>query len=101
MIVDVKENESDLTVKLNGRFDTEAAYKNAANFDNLVTKSHKPIFLDFTKMVYICSSGLRLLLTLHKKLLVAGRQLTILHPNEAVKDVFKITGFNKLLNIKD
>ena len=53
------------------------------------------------KLEYISSSGLRLFLALAKKSNAVGSHIKVTHPKEVVKDVFKLTGFYKLLDIEE
>ena len=50
-----------------------------------------------TAINYVSSAGLRVLLSLHKKMLAQG-EMKLIHVNEAVSDVFEVTGFDEILN---
>ena len=55
--------------------------------------------LDFEKLDYISSAGLRVLLTTHKALFGRG-EMKILHVNETVMEIFEVTGFTEILTIE-
>lgn len=89
------ENGNELTLSLEGRLDTLTApqleNENIADSVNTLT-------LNLAKLKYISSAGLRVVLTLHKKMSAKGG-LTVSNVNEAVLDVFNATGFTDILNI--
>ncbi|MBP5277902.1 MAG: STAS domain-containing protein [Prevotella sp.] len=98
MKIDIKDS-NEITAFLIGRLDTKASVECAPTFDKLAEHADRTIMLDCSQLEYISSSGLRLFLSLAKKSSAAGGHLTVIHPKEDVKDVFKLTGFYKLLNI--
>jgi len=85
-----------LTLAPNGILDTA----NAAAFETEVdaaTNETKNLIIDFSKIEYISSSGLRVLLKAQKKMSAAG-SLKLINVNDSVKEVFELTGFNDILN---
>ena len=101
MQIDIIENDGVWTATLIGRLDTVASEQCAADFRQLSEHAAESIILDCEQLEYISSSGLRLFLSLGKDTRTAGGHLTVRHPNEETKKVFKLTGFYKLLNIED
>ncbi len=87
------------TILLSGRIDTitspsfEAAMKETLDFP-------RDIILDFEQVNYISSSGLRVLLMVHKKIVQQQKKMTIIHAGESIMEVFDITGFTDILNIE-
>ena len=55
--------------------------------------------LDFTKLDYLSSAGLRVLLSAQKRMNKQG-SMKLVHVNDAVKEVFEITGFADFLTIE-
>lgn len=57
------------------------------------------LILDFGKLEYISSAGLRVLLSAHK---VMGRKggMKVTNVNEIVNEVFEVTGFSDILTIE-
>ena len=79
-----------------GRLDTLTAPEmEAAIRENL--KDAAMLVLDFAKLDYISSAGLRVLLTAHKN--TAGK-MKITNVNELVREVFDVTGFSDVLTIE-
>ena len=89
-----------LTVDVSGRIDTVTSpeLENGVK-DSLdgITK----IVLNFEQVEYISSSGLRVLLSLHKTMTAKGGELVISKPAEMVTEVFEVTGFADILTIED
>ncbi|MBR6352598.1 MAG: STAS domain-containing protein [Oscillospiraceae bacterium] len=55
--------------------------------------------LDFEKLDYISSAGLRVLLSTQKVMARQG-QLKIVHVNDTIMEIFEVTGFSEILTIE-
>jgi anti-anti-sigma factor len=55
--------------------------------------------LDFSKIDYISSAGLRALLTVVKRLKESGGRLAICLLTDQVREVFKVSGFDAVVEI--
>jgi len=95
-----KELDGDkLTVKLQGRLDAVTAIQ----FDKDMAKSLdgvKFLTIDFEKLDYIASAGLRILLKLQKKIYTQG-DMKIININRDVREVLDMTGFSRLLTLEE
>lgn len=84
-------------LKVIGRLDTvsspqlETLLNELSNMDGII--------LDFEKLDYISSAGLRVLLLAHKTF-SRKSGLTVKNVGDAVMDVFKVTGFDDVLSIE-
>ena len=89
---------SKLTLTLEGRLDTttapqlEAELK--ASLDGITELN-----LDFEKLEYLSSAGLRVLLAAQKAMNKQGN-MVIRHVNETIQEVFEVTGFVDILTIE-
>ena len=83
---------------LEGRLDTISAPELEKSLKE-VLDGLSELTLDFGKLDYISSAGLRVLLTTYKALLGRG-EMKILHVNETVKEIFEVTGFTEILTIE-
>ena len=92
------QNGNALNIALEGRLDTTTApeleqeLKYALNDVDQLT-------LDFSKLDYISSAGLRVLLSAHKVMSKKGG-MKVTNVNEIVNEVFDVTGFVDILNIE-
>ena len=98
MTITKTQSGSALTLALEGRLDTvtspelEAELKESLNGVESLT-------LDFSKLDYISSAGLRVLLSAHKAMSGKGG-MKVTHVNEIVQEVFDVTGFSDILTIE-
>ena len=93
------EKENGITLmKLDGRLDTTTApeLEKAINAEGEALKN---LVLDFKGVDYISSAGLRVLLTAQKKMNAQGH-MELTNVSEAVMDIFEMTGFADILEIK-
>jgi len=98
MTITKTQNGTALTVALEGRLDTTTApdlEKELRDSLNGVTN----LTLDFTRLEYISSAGLRVLLSTHKAMAGKGG-MKVTHVNEIVNEVFEVTGFADILTIE-
>ena len=89
-----------LNVSLKGRLDTANSGEVAQDLLGSLN-GVKQLVLDFTDLVYISSSGLRILLQLVKQLKAQQGELIVCHVSKEIMEVFKMTGFSSLLKIED
>lgn len=101
MEIDIKKTDNGYQVNLVGRLDTPAAVEAQKDFGELIENADKKITIDCTELKYISSSGLRLFLMLRKETSAKGGHLTVINVNEDIKEIFKITGFLNLFEIKN
>ena len=95
----VKKQDGDtLTVKLDGRLDTNTAPDFHTEMEPLLNDISK-LVLDFEKLDYISSAGLRVLLTFEQEMEEQEKTLEVTHVNDIIHDVFDVTGFLDILTI--
>lgn len=89
----------ELTLSVEGRIDTITSQElnkeiddESGNFDSLI--------IDFTDLEYISSAGLRVLIATQKKLKADDIPFVITNVNNQVNNIFKMSGFDKILKIE-
>ena len=87
-----------LTVALEGRLDTTTAPKLEEELRSSVDGITRLVF-DVEKLEYISSAGLRVLLAMQKLMNQQG-EMVLQNMNEAVMEVFEVTGFSDILRIE-
>ena len=97
MTINKELNGTELKLALEGRLDTMTAPELEAELAKEM-ESAESVTLDFSKLDYISSAGLRVLLSAHKAMSRKGG-LKITNVNEIVREVFDVTGFSDILNI--
>ena len=88
--------KSNILLKVSGRLDTTSESVFREELDLIDFSSLEALTLDFKELSYISSAGLRVLLTLKKKM--GNRPLHIINVNEVVDQTFNITGFSSFLD---
>jgi len=86
------------TVVLEGRLDTMTAPELQGAMAEYPGEVRQLVF-DFAALEYISSAGLRVLLGMHKKMSAVGGEIQVVHANEAVKEVFEMTGFSDIFTV--
>ncbi len=98
MTINKKLTGTNLEVSLEGRLDTVTAPELESELKQSMDGAES-LVLDFSKLDYISSAGLRVLLSAHKVMSTKGG-MKVTNVNEIVKEVFDVTGFADILNIE-
>lgn len=98
MTINKQQNGNTLNIALEGRLDTMTAPELEAELKKSMDGAESLIF-DFSKLDYISSAGLRVLLSAHKVMSAKGG-MKVTHVNEIVQEVFEVTGFADILTIE-
>ena len=98
MTIEIKKNAAQTVIEIVGRLDTitAPALDKTINEDIGDTKE---LVLDVKGMEYISSAGLRVLLGAQKKMQKIGT-MQVINVCEEVMEVFEMTGFADILDIK-
>ena len=91
-------NGNALAIALEGRLDTMTAPELEAVLKESMDGAES-LTLDFSKLDYISSAGLRVLLSAHKVMSAKGG-MKVTNASEIVKEVFDVTGFADILTIE-
>ena len=90
--------ERRLTVALEGRLDSETAPQLEQQLDEAL-EVVTILELDFAKLEYISSAGLRLLLATQKRMNKQG-EMVIKNVSKGIMEILEITGFNGILTFE-
>ncbi len=85
----------DGSVTVEGRLDAAQAVKAQTFLD----KVDGQCVLDLTKLQYISSAGLGVLLKTHKRLMGLGSGIKLINVSHHIHDIFRYSGFDKLFEI--
>ncbi|MBQ9193161.1 MAG: STAS domain-containing protein [Bacteroidales bacterium] len=100
MEIHITETEGTLTARFAGRLDTPAAADVMHEVQPLLDGADKTIVLDCQDMTYISSSGLRIFLTIRKAAAAKGGKVIIQGLSNDIRQVFMMTGFLQLFEIR-
>ena len=98
MTTELIRNDSELTVKLEGRMDSPASMELEKILSEAMDGVTSLIF-DLEKLDYMSSAGLRILLSYQKKMNEAG-SMKVVHVGELIMEIFEVTGFTEILTIE-
>lgn len=87
-----------LNIALEGRLDTTTAPQLEAELKQSIADSTE-LILDFAKLEYLSSAGLRVLLAAQKVMNKQGK-MVIRSVNDVISEVFEVTGFADILTIE-
>lgn len=93
-IIKTKEG-STLSLALEGRLDTTTAPQLEAALHGAM-EGVTELNMDFEKLEYLSSAGLRVILAAQKTMNKQG-SMVIRHVNETIQEVFEVTGFLELI----
>ena len=91
--------ESTVQLDVEGRVDTNTSPELQKRILQAFQKGNT-VILNLEQVDYISSSGLRALLIGQKTAISKGGAMKLVHVREAVKKVFTMTGFSKMLTIE-
>ena len=98
MTIEIKKNETETIIEIVGRLDTITAPALDKTINNDI-EGAKNLVLDFKRLEYISSAGLRVLLGAQKKMQKIG-SMKVINVCEEVMEVFEMTGFADILVIE-
>ena len=88
-----------LTMAIEGRIDTQTAPELQKAVDASIGDV-KDLILDFSKVLYVSSAGLRVILTAQNAMDQKNGSMVIRNAAKNIVDVFKVTGFDTFLNLE-
>lgn len=88
-----------LVLAVEGRLDTVTAPELEKEVKQYLDKGVTEVVMDFSKLNYISSAGLRVLLSTNNKLRSNG-SMKVINANETVMEIFEVTGFTEILTIE-
>ena len=99
MTVNTKREDTTLTMEIEGRIDTQTA----PDLEEVVNASLEDVallVLDFTKVIYISSAGLRVVAAAQNLMDEKGGEMVIRGANKNIRGLFKVTGFDTFLTLE-
>lgn len=100
MTIEKQQNGNEVTLTLIGRLDTTTVPQLEEQVNASLEGTEK-LILDFQDLEYLSSAGLRILLAAHKAFMKRSSGIMVVrHVNETIHEVFEVTGFLDILNIK-
>lgn len=98
MNINKKTDGNALTIELEGRLDTTTAPALETEVKDSIDGVAKLVF-DFSKLEYISSAGLRVLLFAQRTMNKQG-EMIVTGCSEDILEIFEVTGFSDILTVK-
>ena len=99
MNIELVRNDNELIIKLDGELNSDTA----SSFEHIISTSLKDVKilkLDFEKLSYLSSAGLRIILVAQKIMNEQG-EMIIQNVNKKIMDIFEMTGFINILHFEN
>ena len=96
---ETEEDQGVLIFRLDGRLDATSSPQLETTITQQIDGGQKKILLDFGRVDYLSSAGMRLLLSLTRRLSKEEGKLAMCTINDDVMEIIKVAGFEKILNI--
>jgi len=99
MTIQTQLDESTLTMEIEGRIDTLTSSELAKAVEEL-PENITSLILDFTKVFYLSSAGLRVILMAQNRMNAKNGGMVIRGASKNILGVFKVTGFDSFLTFE-
>ena len=100
MEIEEMKNETELTVKVSGRLDTNTSPE-LENYLRQNIEGEKKLVIDLSNTQYVSSAGLRVFLYAYKEMQKQSGEVVLKHANVYVADVLDATGFTDIMTIEN
>lgn len=95
----VEENGDIIVVRVEGRLDAASSPQLEKQINSIIESGHFKLILNFAGVDYLSSAGMRLMLSVTKKLKNVEGKMVACSLNDEVMEVIKMAGFNQVLEI--
>ena len=93
-------NQAGVTIlNLDGEIDVSHAPRLRKTLTQLIEDNCQRLLIDLTEVVYLDSAGLSVLIAAHRKAQNTGASLGLVGPQQPIRQVFNITGVDKVILI--
>jgi anti-anti-sigma factor len=99
MEAQVEEKGDVVVVRVNGRLDAASSPQLEKKINSIIDSGHFKFMLDFSGVEYLSSSGMRLMLSVSKKLKHLEGKVVACSLNDEVMEVIKMAGFHQILEL--
>ncbi|UCE93922.1 MAG: STAS domain-containing protein [Flavobacteriaceae bacterium] len=97
--IKLKEIKDQVVIAFIGTLDSNTSPVAEDAINEYLDKGAKNMLLDLEKTRYVSSAGLRVFLATAKRIMANSGTLILCHPNDIVKDILKVSGFNTIIEV--
>ena len=99
MQISVRSADDVMVLEFEGKWNHQTSPDAEKQLNLLIDQGKRKILINFKKLGYISSAGLRVLLAAAKQLNADGGEIRLCHLNAVVMEVFDISGFLTFHNV--
>ncbi len=99
MDVTTERRDGVLSARVSGRIDGSNAYEFEETIRGAIEESDRAVIMDFEKLFYISSAGLRAVLMTAKELQKRDAPFALCSLSDQIREIFAISGFDKIITI--
>jgi anti-anti-sigma factor len=99
MIITRDEKEGKIIVRCEGRLDASSSPQLEGVLNDLMAQKKSKLLVDFNKIDYLSSAGMRLLLSMTKRMNTSQGKLLLFSIHEDVMEIIRMAGFEQILHI--
>ncbi len=99
MIVDIQRTGSAVVLIAEGHVDSATAPEFQSAICAAIESTDQMVILDLEKVPFMSSAGLRTVLMVSKDLQKRNARVAVCSPQQMVRDVFTISGFERIIGI--
>lgn len=99
--VTIQQTDSEVRLVLTGELDISTAPRLEEDLRRVESERPAMIVLDLEKLEFLDSTGLRLLILADNRARDEGRELAVVHANEMILRVFRLTRLDERLTLRD
>ena len=99
MEIKIQPNGQETTVQLIGLLDTTTISEQADELQKVLDIADQALVMDCSELEYISSAGLRFFMQLKRETEAKGGKIRIIHLNEDVSDIFRMSGFHNIFSL--
>ena len=100
MNVNIKADGNIVIISIEGSIDSKTAGDLQSQIMEKVSETNN-VLLDLTKVDYVSSAGLRVLLMIYRQIKLKNGKVILVGVSEEIKDVMSMTGFINFFEITD
>lgn len=95
----VEEKGDVVVVRVSGRLDAASSPQLEKRINSIIDSGHFKLLLNFSGVDYLSSAGMRLMLSVSKKLKTLEGKVVACSLNDEVMEVVKMAGFHQILEL--
>ena len=100
MQINISTDNQNVRVCLVGELDSKATTEQAGELNKVLELADKSLEIDCSQLEYISSAGLRFFMQVKRATETKGGTIRVTHLNEDVAEIFRMSGFLNIFDVK-